>query len=131
MVLHRPSKSSRIEQTEPMRRVLVILLATLAACGGATVAIVTGKDSGAFCQVAGPFLHTTDISAVLTDPAAAEARVKELRPVVAEARRKAPPEIKADVERVATGVESAFDALAAANYQTFKVDRDQLSGLIT
>lgn len=127
-----------------MRRAIVLLLVTMAACGGsskpsrarltengATVATFTGKDSGPFCAIAGPFLHNSDLQAVLTDAASAEARVKELRPVVEEARRKAPAEIKADVERMATDVETGFDLLAAANYQVLKVDRDKLEQLIT
>jgi hypothetical protein len=137
-----------MEQTEPMRRAVAILilipLLTLAACGGsdkpprrapltndgATPMTFTGKDSGPFCAIAGPFIHGTDLSAVLTDPASAESRVKELRPLIAEGRRKAPAEIKADVERVADGVARAFDALADANYQAVKVDRSTIDSLI-
>jgi hypothetical protein len=97
---------------------------------GATVATFTGKDSGAFCAVAGPFVHVMDLTAVFTDAGAAEARVRELRPTVAEARRKAPPEIKADVERVASNVESGFDALAAAHYEVLRVSRDTIDKLL-
>ena len=134
------------KQTESVRFAALVLTAllTLAACGGssakkttastaaggATVATFTGKDSAAFCAIAGPFTHTMDLTAVLTDPAAAESRVKELRPVIAEARRKAPAEIKADVERVADGVTKGFDALAAVNYQVVKVDRDTVDQLL-
>jgi hypothetical protein len=121
----------------------VVAILILSACGGsskpssapltgngATVATFSGKDSGAFCAIAGPFVHTMDLSAVFTDAGAAEARVKELRPTVAEARRKAPPEIKADVERVATNIEAGFDALAAANYQVLRMNRDSIDKLL-
>jgi hypothetical protein len=121
----------------------VLLLVPVTACGGsskpstapltnngATVATFSGKDSGAFCPIAGPFVHATDLQAVFTDAAAAQARVTELRPVIAEARRKAPPEIKADVQRVADRITQGFDALAAANYQVLKVDRATIDGLL-
>jgi len=126
-----------------MRGAIVLLLVALTSCGGsskpssapltkdgATVVTFTGKGGEAFCAVAGPFTHTMDLTAVFTDPAAAESRVKELRPVIAEARRKAPEEIKADVERVADSVVKGFDALAAVNYQVIKVDRSTIEGLL-
>jgi hypothetical protein len=126
-----------------MRRAILLLLVALSACGGsskpstaplttngATVATFSGKDSGAFCPIVGPFVHATDLQAVFTDAEAAKARVAELRPVIAEARRKAPPEIKADVERVADRVTQGFDALAAANYQALKIDRATIDALL-